>query len=71
MDSFGNWALITLIVCVLALIVSGFLFAVICLIVSAEIAAVLWSPLRGWLAIPERQAEKPRRRAQVAERLDR
>jgi hypothetical protein len=66
-DSFGNWALGTLVVFILALIVGGFLLAMICLFVSAEIAVVLWSPLRGWLGIPERRAPKPRRQAQVAE----
>jgi hypothetical protein len=52
-DSFGNWALGTLVVFILALIIGGFLLAMICLFVSAEIALVLWTPLRGWLGIPE------------------
>jgi hypothetical protein len=66
-DSLRNWALGTLVVFILALIVGGFLLAMICLFVSAEIALVLWTPLRGWLGIPERRTRKPRPRVKVAE----
>lgn len=68
-DGFGNWALGTLVVFILALIVGGFLLAMICLFVSAEIAMVLWTPLRGWLGIPERRAREPRRRVEVADQI--
>jgi hypothetical protein len=52
-ESFGNWAVGTFFVFVVALVFFSFLTAVICLIVSVELAVVMWSPLRGWLGIPE------------------
>jgi hypothetical protein len=66
-DSFSKWGLCTLVGFVLALIFGSFLLAVICLIISAEIAAALWTPLRGWLEIPERLADKPRPRPDVVD----
>jgi hypothetical protein len=65
-ESFGNWAVGTFFVFVVALVFFSFLLAVICLIVSIEIAVVMWSPLRGWLQIPEREAPQPRRRMEIA-----
>ena len=67
MDSVSNWAVGTFVVFVLALVFFSFLLAVICLIVSIELAVVMWSPLRGWLQIPEHQAAPPKRRARIAE----
>jgi len=61
-DSFGKWALCMLVGFVLALIFGSFLLAVIWLIISGEIAVVLWTPLRGWLEIPEGPGREPQRR---------
>jgi ABC-type microcin C transport system permease subunit YejB len=66
-DSFGKWALCTLVGFVLALMFGSFLFAIVLLIISAEIAVVLWTPLRGWLEIPERLPDKPRPRTDLAD----
>jgi hypothetical protein len=66
-DSFGKWALCTLVGFVLALIFGSFLLAVIWLIISAEIAAALFTRLRGWLEIPERLPDKPRPRPDLAD----
>jgi hypothetical protein len=68
-DSFGNWMLGTLVVFVLALIFTSFLFAFVCLVISAEIAVMRWTGLREWLAIPE-PAPRQRRRTASSERLD-
>jgi hypothetical protein len=59
-DRFGTWGVCTLVGFVLALIFGSFLLAVICLIISAEIAVVLWTPLRAWLEIPEERSRAPR-----------
>ena len=67
MDSFGKWGIGTLVGFVLALIFGSFLLAVIWLIISAEIAAVLWTPLRGWLEIPERMGDRPPRRPDLVD----
>ena len=70
-ESFGNWAVGTFFVFVVALVFLSFLAAVICLIVAIEIAVVMWSPLRGWLQIPEREPPAPKRRTKIAgPRLD-
>jgi hypothetical protein len=53
-ESFGNWAVGTFFVFVVALVFFSFLAAVICLILAVELAVVMWSPLREWLGIPER-----------------
>jgi hypothetical protein len=66
-DSFGKWALCTLVGLVLALIFGSFLLAVIWLIISAEVAAVLFTRLRGWLEIPEGQGRKPPRRPDLVD----
>ncbi len=44
----------------LSLIVGGFTLILVWLILSAEMAVALWTPLRGWLGIPEPRATKPR-----------
>jgi hypothetical protein len=67
MDNVGNWAVGTLVVFTLALVFGSFLLAFICLVVSVEIAAVLFTSLRSWLGIPERTAPEPRRRVAPAE----
>jgi hypothetical protein len=66
-DSLGTWAVGTLFVCTLALVFGSFLLAFICLVVSAEIAAVMFTSLRAWLGIPERPAPQPRRTVAPAE----
>jgi hypothetical protein len=68
-ESFGNWAVGTFFVFVVALVFFSFLAAVICLILAIELAVVMWSPLREWLQIPERVAPAPAplRRAEIAE----
>jgi hypothetical protein len=66
-DSFGKWALGTLVGFVLALMFGSFLFAMVLLIISAEIGAVLFTRLRGWLEIPERLPDKPRPRPDLAD----
>ena len=65
MDSFGSWALGTLVVSVLVLMVFGFTVALVCFILAAEIAVILWTPLRGWLAIPEQPPRRTSRRVDL------
>jgi hypothetical protein len=67
MDNFGNWAVGTLVVCTLALVFGSFLLAFVCLVISAEVAAVLFTSLRAWLGIREPRAPEPRRRVAPAE----
>ena len=67
MDSFGKWALCTLVGFVLALMFGSFLFAMVLLFISAEIGVVLFTPLRGWLEIPERLPDRPRPRTDLAD----
>lgn len=66
-ESFGNWAVGTFFVFVVALVFFSFLAAVICLILAVELAVVMWSPLRSWLGIPEPDlsAPAPRRRVEI------
>jgi hypothetical protein len=67
MDNFGNWAVGTLVVCTLALVFGSFMLAFVCLVISGEIAAVLFTSLRAWLGIPERSAPVRTRRVAPAE----
>jgi membrane protein implicated in regulation of membrane protease activity len=67
-DSFGIWGICTVAVFFLSLIIGSFLLALIWLAISAEVAAVLWTPLRGWLGIPEpRSREARQRRAELVD----
>jgi hypothetical protein len=68
-ESFGNWAVGTFFVFVVALVFLSFLAAVICLILAVELAVVMWSPLREWLGIPEPapRAPAPRHHGDVIE----
>ena len=45
----------------------SFLFAMVLLIISGEIGVVLFTPLRGWLEIPEHLPDKPRPRPDLAD----
>jgi hypothetical protein len=67
MDSFGSWALGAGIVSMLTLIVFGFTVALVCFILAAEIAVVLFTPMRNWLGIPEQPPRRSSRRVDVAE----
>ena len=42
------------------MVFGNFILLLIWLVISAEVAVVLWTPLRGWLGIPEPRASKPR-----------
>jgi hypothetical protein len=61
-DSFRLWGLCTGVAFLLSLIVGSYLLILVWLVISTEVAVVLWTPLRGWLGIPEPRAPKPRAR---------
>jgi hypothetical protein len=66
-DSFRFWGLCTGFVFLLSLIVGSYLLILIWLVISAEIAVVLWTPLRAWLEIPERVDEPRTRYAELTD----